>query len=182
MTVLLDSGAQVSIIDKSWKHKYIPQQEVRPLSDLIGNRGLDLTAANGGQIPYDGWVELTFNLPGNKDPNLGIRVPFLVSRVGLVRPILGFNVIQELILGQEGDIEVVAVIGKLLREAMQLEDDKAQTMVNLIHTRESNRHLVMVRVGRRDIVVCPGQVTRINARSLLISPPLRLCSRSTIQT
>ena len=28
VTVLLDSGAQVSIIDRSWKHKYLPQQEV----------------------------------------------------------------------------------------------------------------------------------------------------------
>lgn len=51
MTVLLDSGAQVSIIDKSWKHKYLPQKEVRPLSELIGSRLLDLTAANGGADP-----------------------------------------------------------------------------------------------------------------------------------
>lgn len=98
VTSLLDSGAQVSIIDCPWKQKYLPQQELRPLGELLGDRELDLTAANGEPIPYDGWVELTFNLPGNDDPNLAIRVPFLVSRVSLVRPILGFNVIQELIL------------------------------------------------------------------------------------
>ena len=118
MTAFLNSGDQVSIIDRSWKQNYLPQQELRPLSELMGNRELDLTAVNGEPIPYDGWVELTFNLPGNHDPNFAIRVPFLVSCVSLVRPILRYNVIQELILGQESGIEVVAIIAKLLREAM----------------------------------------------------------------
>lgn len=81
-----------------------------------GDRELDLIAANGEPIPYDGWVELTFNLPGNDDPNLAIRVPFLVSQVSLARPIVGFNVIKELILGQEGGMGVVSVIVQLLEE------------------------------------------------------------------
>ena len=61
VTALLDSGAQVSIIDRPWKQKYLTQQELRPLSELLGDRELDLMAANGESIPYDGWVELTFN-------------------------------------------------------------------------------------------------------------------------
>lgn len=133
VTALLDSGAQVSIIGRQWKRRYLPQQEVRPLCELLGDSELDLTAANGEPIPYDGWVELTFNLPGNDDPNLAIRVPFLVSCVNLLRPILGFNVIQELILGREGGVEVVA---QLLREAMQIESDKAEAIVNFVQTRE----------------------------------------------
>lgn len=164
MTVLLDSGAQVSIIDKSWKHKYLPQKEVRPLRELIGSRPLDLTAANGGPIPYDGWVELTFNLPGDEDPNLAIRVPFLVSCASLARPILGFNVIEELILGQEGDIEVVAVISQLLRGALQIENERAETIVDLIQTPDPDQHHAVVRVGRQDIVVRPGYVTRIKCK------------------
>lgn len=162
--VLLDSGAQVSIIDKSWKHKYLPQNEVRPLSELIGSQPLDLTAANGGPIPYDGWVELTFNLPGNEDPNLAIRVPFLVSCASLARPILGFNVIEELILGHESDIEVVAVIGQLLRGAMQIENEQAETIVDLIQTPAPDQRHAVVRVGRQDIVLRPGHVTRIKCK------------------
>lgn len=107
VTVLLDSATQVSIIDCFWKQRYLLQQEIRPLSEFLGDREQDLTAANGEPIPYEGWVELTFNLPGNEDPNLAIRVPFLISHVSLVRPILGFSMIQELILGKEGEIEVV---------------------------------------------------------------------------
>lgn len=43
VTALQDSGAQVSIIDCSWKQKYLPQQEVRPLSELLGAREFDLS-------------------------------------------------------------------------------------------------------------------------------------------
>ncbi len=32
---LLDTGAQVSIIDTNWKSKYLPEQALRPLSDII---------------------------------------------------------------------------------------------------------------------------------------------------
>lgn len=127
ITALHDSGAQVSIIDRQWKQRYLQQQEVRPLCEL------DLTAANGEPIPYDGWMDLTFNLPGNDDPNLAIRVPFLVSCVNLPRPILGVNLIHELILGQEGGVEVVA---QLLREAMQIESNRAEAIVNYVQTHE----------------------------------------------
>lgn len=68
---------------------------MRLLSDLLGDRELDLTTANGEPIPYDGWAELTFYLPGNDDPILAIRVPFLVSQVSLARPIVGFNVLRK---------------------------------------------------------------------------------------
>lgn len=161
VTVLLDSGAQVSIIDRGWKQKFLPEQQVRPLSELMGDRELDLTAANGEPIPYDGWIELTFNLPGNEDPSLAIRVPFLVSRVSLARPILGFNVIQELILGREGGVEVVA---QLLRNAMQIEEDQAEAIVNVVQTQEHVHSDALVRVGRRDFVVHPGRVARVRCR------------------
>lgn len=54
VTVLLDSGAQVCIISLAWKEKHFPQQQLHPLSELMGDRGLDLTAANGEPVPYDG--------------------------------------------------------------------------------------------------------------------------------
>lgn len=161
VTALQDSGAQVSIIDRSWKQKYLPQQEVRPLGELLGDRELDLIAANGEPIPYDGWVELTFNLPGNDDPNLAIRVPFLVSQVSLARPIVGFNVIKELILGQEGGMGVVSVIARLLEDAMQVESDKAEAIVNFIQTQEPTHSRPLVRVGQHEVVIHPGQVARI---------------------
>lgn len=40
---------------------------------------LDENAFNGELIPFDGWVVIMINLPGNVDPSLSISVPFLVS-------------------------------------------------------------------------------------------------------
>ena len=175
VVTLLDSGAQVSIIDRSWKQKYLPQQKVRPLSELLGNRELEVTAANGGSIPYDGWVELTFALSDNKDPKLAIRVPFLLSRVSLVRPILGFNVIQELLLGQTGGMEVVTVIADLLREAMGIENDKVEAIVNFVQTEDTNPDYVPVRVGRHSVVIHPGQATWIKCKvPAEFTPPVAL--------
>lgn len=53
-----------------------------PLTELLGDRALILTADNGEPIPYDGWVDLTFNPPGNDDPRIAIKVPFLKLDLG----------------------------------------------------------------------------------------------------
>lgn len=74
-------------------------------------------------------------------------MPFLVSRVGLVRPVLGFNVIQELILGQEDKTGVVAAVAQLLKEAMQIESEQADTSVNFVQTPEPPQGNVAVKVG-----------------------------------
>lgn len=53
---------------------------------------------NRDVIRFDGWAVVTVNLPGNHDPNLSIHVlTFLVSCLPIVRPSLGFNVLEELI-------------------------------------------------------------------------------------
>lgn len=96
VTVVLDTGANVSLIDRRWKTKYLPNQDIRPLSEVL-DYDLDVSAITGDEVPYDGWVEVVVNLQGNDDPDLSICVPFLVSRVKLGRPVVGVNVIQVLI-------------------------------------------------------------------------------------
>lgn len=98
VSALLDTGAQVSIIDHNRKSRYLPDQDLRPLSEIIGD--LSVSAVNGDPLPFEGWMELTVNLPGNDDPNLTMKVPFLVGKMSLERPLLGFNVIEELIRGK----------------------------------------------------------------------------------
>lgn len=79
----------------------MPDVDVRPLAELIGSADrLEVCAVNGDIIPFDGWTVITVNLPGNDDPNMSIPVPFLVSHLQIERPLLGFNVIEELIQGQ----------------------------------------------------------------------------------
>lgn len=71
VTALFDTGANVSIIDRAWKDKYLPGQEICPLSELM-EEDLSVTAVTGDEIPYDGWIGIVVNLQGSNDPDLSI--------------------------------------------------------------------------------------------------------------
>ena len=45
---------QVSIVGTNWKRKYLPDVEVRPVTELLENGPLELSVANGTDIPYKG--------------------------------------------------------------------------------------------------------------------------------
>ncbi|XP_038123133.1 uncharacterized protein LOC119771336 [Cyprinodon tularosa] len=94
VTALWDTGSQVSIVDLNWKKEHLPDADVRSVSELLEEGMLDLSAANGTEIPYEGWVGVEFSLTENRDSEL--LVPFLVSSQPIAKPIVGFNVIEEL--------------------------------------------------------------------------------------
>lgn len=140
VTVLLDSGANVSLLDRAWKNKYLPGQDIRPLSELLDDP-LSVSAVTGDDIPYDGWVETVVNLQGNDDPDVSIHVPFLVSRIELERPLIGFNVIQVLIENSESRPELLSILSALLAGALEIDDVSVDAMVNFIQTRDPKRRM-----------------------------------------
>ncbi|KAI4872055.1 hypothetical protein NFI96_010346, partial [Prochilodus magdalenae] len=80
-------GAQVSIIDKAWKDTYLPDLPVQPLTELIGGEEeLAVYAISGDLIPFDGWVAIAVNLPGNEDPSLSINWYQLETTQNIVSP------------------------------------------------------------------------------------------------
>lgn len=162
VTALLDTGAQVSIIDHGWMKTYLPSHHLRSLSELIGSRPLNVLAVNGDILPFDGWVEATVNLPGNSNPQLAIQVPFLVGRMTLERPILGFNVIEQLVKGQKSGTRVLATVTALLKGAMEIGDEQADVIVNFIQMQKPPcDQEVTVKVGCQDVVISPGQLAHI---------------------
>ena len=165
-TVLFDSGSQVSIIDRSWRETFIPNHQARPLEELLDQaESLNVYAANGQSIPYDGWVELKVNLTGNDNPNLAIQVPFLVSQLSLPQPLLGANVLQEIINGQESSTDAQATMIGLLRRALGVEEDQAEAMVNFIQAQKRPDHsLAKIRVGREDVTIPAGKTLRVRCR------------------
>lgn len=85
---------------------------------LDPGESLDLYAANGEPLPYDGWVELTVNLTGNDNPNLEIQVPFLVSQVPFTQPLLGSNILREMMKGQASSESAPLMLVNLLQKAL----------------------------------------------------------------
>ena len=67
---------------------------LRDVTELVGG-DLDIQAANQKKKPVDGRVELSFQLSSGPT----ISVPFLVFREDISTPVIGFNVIFELLKG-----------------------------------------------------------------------------------
>ena len=93
--MLWDTGSMVSMVDRSWLDNHFPGVEVLPVSSVLEGKELDLTAANQSKIAYDGVVLMDFGLrKGEKR----LIIPILVSTEPIAEPILGYNVIEELLL------------------------------------------------------------------------------------
>ena len=71
----------------------------KPLND----KELDLKAANGTEIPYEGWIEVSFKLVTSDDKLRMSVVPFLVSKDTLDHPIVGYNVIEQIVRNPVSD-------------------------------------------------------------------------------
>ncbi|RXN31420.1 Retrovirus-related Pol poly from transposon [Labeo rohita] len=160
---LLDTGAQVSIIDHKWKAQYLPDVEVRPLRELLGyHDNLEVCAVNGEPIPFDGWSIITVNLLENDDPTLSINIPFLVSRLQIERPLLGFNVVEELIQGQPE--RLMPTLVSLLAGAIDGPSTKARSLINVVQTIDRGCEDNRLKVGQHDVVSSAGQMVWVKCR------------------
>ena len=76
--------------------KFFNKAAVRDISELIDEE-LNLTAANGTKIAYSGWVEIEVRLTSSSKDEPSVIVLFLITNENLEYPILGYNVIEELV-------------------------------------------------------------------------------------
>lgn len=98
LQALWDSGSQVSIIDEKWKKDCLPHVKLRDVAELLDTTELTLTAANGTNMPYLGWIETTFQLISTTEPTEKLTIPMLVMKgFQLTHPIIGYNVIEHIL-------------------------------------------------------------------------------------
>lgn len=162
VTSLLDSGSQVSIVSRAWKDEYLPDLSIRPVSEILGEEDLNVIAANGSLIPYDGWISIIVNLPGNLDPNLSISVPFLISSYPMDRPLNGFNVLEVLICDQPE--RLMPVLVSLLSNTISVPNETAEALVSFIQTAKPAVQQGRIRTGVKDTVLPAGQVSWVKCR------------------
>ena len=100
--MLWDTGSQVCVIDEDWKAEHLPDVKLREIAEIIDPlEPLQLEAANGTGMPYVGYVEVTFSLAADaKELQISeLQIPVLVLKGNQQpRPILGFNVIECIIV------------------------------------------------------------------------------------
>ena len=124
----------------------MPDLAMLQISDLLEGE-LSLNTANGIDIPYLGWVCIHFSLTGDET----IEVPTLVTPDSLDMPIIGTNVITEVVKASPGEIG-----DKKLRQTM-VNSLGAQLHVvsDLIHLlrKEEVDEICVVRSGRATITI-----------------------------
>ena len=93
-SVLWDTGSQVSLISRTFLNEKFPSLKLQNLTELLDSDDtLDLRAANNTPVPFDGFIELTFEFANVPEGDI-LTVPFLVSNTNMANPIIGYNVIE----------------------------------------------------------------------------------------
>lgn len=160
--MLLDSGAQVTILGKDWLEKHLPEVKVQSLEELLPDDPLKITAANGTDVLFEGWAEILMEIKSTKHGQVSIQVPILVSQNCVSGLLLGFNVIEEIIL-ESLETPGSVSLSDLLAEALKLHRNTAETIVSVISATSAQETPTndTMRVGKRGLKVPSGQICEI---------------------
>lgn len=162
---LWDTGAQASLINNDWRKKHLPHSTVRPLTELLGTEPLVALAANGSEIPYDGWIETEFYLDCDTHPEKTLLVPMLVSSDPNVaeQPIIGFNVIEE-VVGKWGKRQPWSQHYQRISRIFSVSVKTAKAVLKVLHTDQSPC-VGTVQTGKRGIHLAAEQITTTYVRA-----------------
>ena len=93
--VLWDTGSMVTLVGRRWLRENFPDLQIFSVAEFLEEKELTLQAANSTQIKFDGVALLDFQLDGGGE---GFVVPVLVASDEMAEVILGYNVIEHLVL------------------------------------------------------------------------------------
>ena len=92
--VLWDTGSMISLVDRGWVQENFPEEKIYSVSEFLEDSELRVQAANATTIKFDGVMLLKFSVDGGE----GFDVPMLIASGEISEPILGYNVIEHLVL------------------------------------------------------------------------------------
>ena len=160
---LWDTGSQVCVVSRKWQQTHLPLEVLRNVDELLRvGEELNLEAMNGTDIPFDGWIEVGFNLAGDKTTADELTVPFLVGQQDHEYPIIGFNVMEEVLRTHSGNFQVANTI--IQQSFPSVHHTKVGALVNLIQTRSQDTGTTAVKVGKRDVMLPKGEATKVKCR------------------
>ena len=177
---LFDSGAQVSILPRWWLSQYEPLLKIRNVSELLDeNEHLVLKTADNSDLPFLGFVELDFQLPHWKETQ-AIKVPFLVPETQVDNMIIGYNVIEEILMNpNKYGLAASDILSNLQNLMPIICQNKVKGIVKLIQTQNKEffcdvktpKNIVKLPVGSSINVPCRVNTGPMKARSPVIFEP-----------
>ena len=158
MEALWDTGAQVSVVSLDFVKGILPDVVIRDVQELVSTN-LQVKAANGSAIPYLGWIDVQFDLETQGGPSYPYQVPFLVTEEDVPEPIIGFNVIREVILNAQN----VPGICHALVTSFQENKQSIPKLVSLLKA-DIQDEVCAVKTGRQSEVIPAGKTTLLAIR------------------
>ena len=162
--MLWDTGSQVSLVDSEWLEEHFPGKELHPVSDFFSQKEINLQAANSSKIDFDGVALLDLALTeedvGNEEKCL--LVPVLVASKKIAEPLLGYNVIEELIM--EGDASTHM---KLAANFQTTRPFSMDPLIAMVQSQAANRDFlaevkvpetVTIPAGHQKLIRCRAKV------------------------
>ena len=158
--MLWDTGSMICLVDRRWVNKHFPGKRIQSVSEFLEREGvkdLKLRAANATEIKLDGVVVVEFSI---KEGEEGFEVPMLVASEDIAQPILGYNVIEDMILKGSLDHRVALRIA-LTSEKGQVEID---SLAAVMEERAKNPDILTQIKTANTITVPSGRRVRVKCR------------------
>ena len=124
---LWDTGSMVSLLNKDWFKETFPEENVLSVSEFLEGDNLNLCAANNTKVEVEGVAVVAFGF-GEK---FKVNVPFLITKDQLNQPIIGFNVIEHVLSGNES-------VPTVLKNLLMVSNNSATSTASIIR---ENREL-----------------------------------------
>ena len=160
-SLLLDTGAQVSIIDIEDLKNYHSNTVVRSLDEILDDcDSFRVQLGNTADIPFTGWVDMIVTI--GEQSNCGsVHVPFLVTTEKLQQLILGFNAIKVIIDPQKNTEALVKMFSMLFKSS---NTDNVKQFAHLIQEPSDDKQ-ALVRVRGKNLIIPAGRIVQVPCKA-----------------
>ncbi|KAL1249465.1 hypothetical protein QQF64_020470 [Cirrhinus molitorella] len=182
VSCLLDTGSQVSTITEGFFREHLFGNE----SDVLSTSGwLKITAANGLDIPYLGYIELDVEVMGMTLPECGFLIVKETPSPSSVAVLIGMNIISK--CRQIVHAEFDTTLGKtaahvpawsaatvLIKGIQSGKKDGSVWLVEPVNTPLPEGLVVVPTLVTSEFPVCPVRVINLSQEDLWLQPRARL--------
>ena len=156
--MLWDTGSMISLVGRKWVKRNFPQKKIYSVREFLEEKEeLKVTAANSSEVNVDGVILFYFSVGEGED---GFVIPVLVSSEEVVQPILGYNVIEHLILKGSRD-QQVELESSLQRNKSEF---KVNSLATLVQGRAANPDYLSDIKAQSTVRVPAGRKVQIKCR------------------
>ena len=155
--MLWDTGSMISLVGRKWAKKNFPNKKIYSVSEFLEEKEeLKVTAANSSVVNVDGVLLFYFSV-GESD---GFVIPVLVGGDDIVQPILGYNVIEHLILKGSADQQME------LESSFQRSQGefKVDSLTTLVQSRATNHDYLADVKSQSAVCVPAGHKVQLKCR------------------